>query len=185
MKKRTGTVAAVLVIACLVIGLYMYINQAAQKQTEGKRTLATTLLSRDLSKDYPPTPYAAVELYCKTVEAMYNAETKPEQIEQLIQMQYRLFDAEFAAINPLNTLTETTKNELEKNKSNNLVLTGFAVDRSTNVEKWTEKDGKNYASLKAVFSMRNKKGSGDSVRLFTLREDENGRMKILGWKILD
>lgn len=181
MKKRIATVSVVLVLACAIVALYMYIDRSEGKETPKVNTVAEQILSKDLEKNYPPTPYSVAELYCGIVECIYSSSTTEEQLEDLVRKQIHLFDDEFAALNPYEQYLAVTKDELEAAKDKNLVFTGYVLDKASNVEKWENDSGK-YASLQLQFMMRSKDGSGASYRKLIMRKDSNGNYKILGWQ---
>jgi hypothetical protein len=82
-KKRIATVSVVLVLACAVIALYLYIDRSGKKAEEPVNTMAEQILAKDLEKNYPPTPYSVAEYYCGIVESIYSAETTEEQLAAL------------------------------------------------------------------------------------------------------
>lgn len=181
MKKRIATVSVVLVLACAIVALYWYIDRSEGKETPKVNTVAEQILSKDLEKNYPPTPYSVAEFYCGIVECMYSSSTTEEQLENLVRKQIQLFDDEFAALNPYEQYLAATKDELETAKEKSLVFTGYILDKASNVEKW-ENDSGEYASLQLQFMTRSKEGSGASYRNLIMRKDSDGNYKILGWQ---
>lgn len=184
MKKRIGTVLTVLVLACAVIALYLYIDRSGDKEKEIEKTPTQILLEKNLETNYPPTPYSVTELYCGIIECIYQPNTTEEQLEGLVKLERGLFDEEFAAINSYEQLLAATKDELEQAKEKKLVFTGYILDKSSNVERW-KKNGSEYASLQFQLLLRNTEGSGTSMRNLIMRKDVNGRYKILGWEITE
>lgn len=184
MKKRIGTVLTVLVLACAVIALYLYIDRSGSKEKETEKTPTQILLEKNLETNYPPTPYSVAELYCGIIECIYHPDTTEEQLEELVKLERGLFDEEFAAINSYEQLLTATKDELEQAKEKKLVFTGYILDKSSNVERW-KKNGNEYASLQFQLLLRNMEGSGTSMRNLIMRKDANGRYKILGWEIAE
>ncbi len=181
MKKRIGTVAVVLVLACAIVALYMYIDRSGKEAKEPVNTVAEQILAKNLDTNYPPTPYSVAELYCGIVECIYSADTTEAQLEALVKKEWELFDEEFAAINPYESLLEATKADLEAAKEKNLVFTGYVLDKASNVSKW-KKDGYEYASILFQLMSKSDAGSGGSYRNLIMRKDAKGRYKILGWE---
>lgn len=182
MKKRVATISTVLVLACAVVALYWYIdrNGGAEEKTKVS-TIAEQMLAKDLEKNYPPTPYAVAELYCGIVECIYHADTTEEQIAELVEMQRKLFDEEFAVVNPYEQYLEATKEELAAAKEKGIVFTGYVLDKASNVQKW-ENDLGSYASLQFQLLLRSDEGSSGSYRNLILRKDKDGKYKIVGWQ---
>lgn len=116
MKKRIGTIGAILVLACAIVALYMYIDRSGKEAEEPVNTVTEQILSKNMETNYPPTPYAVAEFYCGIVECIYSKDTTEEQLEALVAKELLLFDAEFAAVNPYESLLAATKKDLEAAK---------------------------------------------------------------------
>ncbi|MBQ9768356.1 MAG: hypothetical protein IJW37_09670 [Lachnospiraceae bacterium] len=182
MKKRVATISTVLVLACAIVALYWYIDRnGGAEEKPAVNTVAEQMLAKDLEKNYPPTPYSVAELYCGTVECIYNPETTEEQIEGLVKMQLQLFDEEFAALNPYEQFLDVTKEELAEAKEKGIVFTGYVLDKATNVQKWENVLG-SYASLQFQLLSRSDEGGGGSYRNLIMRKDKDGKYKIVGWQ---
>lgn len=181
MKKRIGTVAVVLVLACAIVALYMYIDRSGKEAKEPVNTVAEQILAKNLDTNYPPTPYSVAELYCGIVECIYSADTTEAQLEALVRMERELFDDEFAAVNPYDSLLVATKSDLKTAEEKGLVFTGYVLDKASNVSKW-KKDGYEYASILFQLMSKSDAGSGGSYRNLIMRKDAEGRYKILGWE---
>ena len=65
MKKTTTRTTVIVVLLVLaVVGYYAYIsNRNRESGKEPEMTLVQATLSRDLSKDYPPTPKEVIKYY--------------------------------------------------------------------------------------------------------------------------
>ncbi len=181
MKKKLLSVSVILVLACAIVALYLYIDRSGKEAEEPVNTVTEQILAKDMENNYPPTPYAVTEFYCGIVECIYSEDTTEEQLERLVELQRALYDEEFAALNPYEDLLATTKKELEEAKEKKLVFTGYILDKASNVTKW-KKDGKEYASLMFQLMSKSDTGSGGSYRNMIMRKDSNGRYRILGWE---
>ena len=184
MKKRIVSISVVLVLACAIVALYMYIDRSGKEAKEPVNTMAEQILAKNLDTNYPPTPYSVAEFYCGIVECIYSADTTEEQLEALVRKERELFDEEFAAINPYDSLLAATKADLETAKEKKLVFTGYVLDKASNVSKW-KKDGDEYASIMFQLMSKSDAGSGGSYRNLIMRKDAEGRYKILGWETAD
>ena len=181
MKKKLGAVSAILVLACAVVALYMYIDRSGKEAKEPVNTVTEQVLAKNLETNYPPTPYSVAEYYCGIVECIYGADTTEEQLKALVRKELELFDEEFAALNPYDSLLASTKAELQTAKERGLVFTGYILDKASNVSKW-KRDGKDYASIMFQLMSKSDEGSGGSYRNLILRKDGEGNYKILGWE---
>ncbi len=181
VKKRIGTISVVLVLACAIVALYMYIDRSGKDAKEPVNTVVEQILAKNLDTNYPPTPYSVAEFYCGIVECIYSADTTEEQLEALVRKERELFDEEFAAINPYDSLLAATKADLDTAREKKLVFTGYVLDKASNVSKW-KKDGYEYASIQFQLMSRSDKGSGGSYRNLIMRMDSDGNYKILGWE---
>lgn len=182
MKKRVATVSVVLVLACIIVALYWYIDRSGgREETSAANSVAEQILAKNLEKNYPPTPYAVTELYCGIIESMYDSKTSEAQLEGLVKLQLQLFDDELAAINPYEQYLEAVRQELAAAAEKELVFTGYVLDKATNVQKWENEKG-TYASLQFQLLLRSREGSGSSYRNLIMRRDGSGRYKIVGWQ---
>ena len=184
MKKKIVSVSVILVLACAIVALYMYIDRSGKKAEEPVNTIAEQILAKNLDTNYPPTPYSVAEFYCGIVECIYSGDTTEEQLVALVRKELELFDEEFAAINPYDSLLAATKEDLKVAKEKKLVFTGYILDKASNVSKW-KKDGREYASIQFQLMSRSDKGSGGSYRNLIMRMDSEGNYKILGWETAD
>ena len=184
MKKRIVTISVVLVLACAIVALYMYIDRSGKQAKEPINTVAEQILAKNLETNYPPTPYSVAEFYCGIVECMYSEDTTDEQLEALVRKELELFDEEFAAINPYDSLLEATRAELETAREKKLVFTGYVLDKASNVSKWKNAGGE-YASIMFQLMSKSETGSGGSYRNLIMRLDSEGRYKIVGWETAD
>lgn len=180
-KKKIVSISVILVLACAIVALYLYIDRSGKEAKEPVNTVAEQILAKDLEKNYPPTPYSVAEFYCGIVECIYSEDTTEEQLTALVRKERELFDAEFAALNSYDSLLAATKKELKEAEEKGLVFTGYILDKASNVSKW-KKDGYEYASIMFQLLSRSDAGSGGSYRNLILRKDTEGNYKILGWE---
>lgn len=182
MKKRILPMSIVLVLACLIVAVYMFVDRSDKKGKTAAVSDTEKLLARDLIGNYPPTPYSVAELYSEIVQQTYNKNITEEQLCALVEMELRLFDPEFAAVNSYDSLLTATKEELAAAAEKKLVFTGYVLDKASNTERW-QKEGTDYASVNLQFAVRSKDGSGTVPRTVIFRKDSAGKYRILGWKV--
>ena len=93
--------------------------------------------------------------------------------------------AEFLENNPLDTFTNNLAAEIDSAKAKKYQMTTWRVQKQSSVNTW--QSGENhFASIIASYTMSAK---GElptrTYEEFLLREDENGRWKIVGWRLTD
>ena len=105
MKKatvRTTIVIVLLVVA--VVGYYAYLaNKSKESKAEASMTVVETTLSRDLTRDYPPTPKEVIKYYNEILRCLYNEDSTEEEIGALTVKMRELYDDDLLAINELGT----------------------------------------------------------------------------------
>lgn len=176
-KKRTiVTIIAMLILAALVItGFYFLLNKPKSKN-ETKKTELEKLLEKDIENDYPVTPRETVKLYCKLNKYLYSEEINSEELSSLVKQMRLLFDNEFNE----NTSEDEQIANLNEERNKNRIILNYIVQKSQNVE---YDDTKEYSSLVASFTTKEKNKREKVYERFLLRKDDNGNWKILGWEL--
>ncbi len=183
MKKTTTRTTVIVVLLVLaVVGYYAYIsNRNRESGKEPEMTIVQATLSRDLSKDYPPTPKEVIKYYNQILKCLYNEECTDEEIEALGLKARELYDAELLSINELEGYQMRLKAEVYDYRDNKRRITGANVASSTSVD-FFEEDNFEFAKIMCnyIFLQGNKNYS--SGQMYLLRKDENKQWKIYGWE---
>lgn len=187
-KQMAKLVGGLLLTAVVILIVFFLLNQRPDEEIYAKEgtinTEAQALLDRDLDRNYPANVREVVRLYARISKCWYNETITRTELSGLIAMQRMLFDEEFLTNNPLSTQEAKLTNEIETAKEEKTTMWSYRVQKESSVEKW-ESEGVNYASIVACFLMRRGKNNEYSYEEFLLREDENERWKIVGWRLTE
>ncbi len=188
-KKLAQLIGTLCVIGAVVLGLFIALNQREDdsvfSKNEAKNTEAQNILSKDIDRNYPATVREVVRLFSRVSKCYYNETVSTEEFNNLIEFQRKLFDEEFLEINPLDNFTNNLMVEIDAAKAKENRMTAYRVQKQSSVNTW--QSGENhFASIIASYTMSAK---GElptrTYEEFLLREDENGRWKIVGWRLTD
>ena len=183
MKKSSTTITIVMIfIIVALVGCYAFVSNIEKEQKEeAVMSQVQSTLSRDLTKDYPPTPKEVVKYYNEILKCFYNEECTTEEIDALGNKARELYDDELLANNEIGVYLIKLHEEIEAFKANEKVFSGFNVASSTNVETF-EEDGFSFARLKCAYYITEGEEGYPSDQIYLLRQDENRKWKIYGWK---
>jgi len=152
---------------------------------EVQNTEAQNILAKDIDRNYPATVREVVRLFSRISQCYHNQEISEEEFRALAEMQQKLFDEEFLQNNPLDTFVNNLSAEIEDAKTRKYQMVTWSVQKQSSVNNWQDGDN-NFASIVASYIMNAKdEGYTRTYEEFLLREDENGRWKIVGWRLTD
>lgn len=187
MKKNWKTAIVIVVLAALGLGYYYYLANREPSRDATEKAVANeelaALTTRDIMKNYPESPKEVVKLYARITKAYYKTELKEDQIEKLGRQARLLFDEELKATQTEQQFLTALKEDIEAYRSVNRYVSDYKIDGSANV-KYTTLDGHKYASLIVLYSIREGSGLHSSYTRFMLRQDSEGRWKILYWELV-
>ncbi len=181
-KSTTRTTVIVVLLVLVVVGYYAYLsNRNRESQAEPEMTLVQATLSRDLSKDYPPTPKEVIKYYNDILKCLYNEEATDEEIEALGLKARELYDAELLSINELGSYQMRLQAEVYDYRENQRRITSTNVASSTSVY-FFEEDNFEFAKIMCGYNILQGSKSYSSSQMYLLRKDENKQWKIYGWE---
>ncbi len=182
MKKatvRTTIVIVLLVVA--VVGYYAYLaNKSKESKAEASMTVVETTLSRDLTRDYPPTPKEVIKYYNEILRCLYNEDSTEEEIGALTVKMRELYDDDLLAINELGTHQMLLMAEIADWKTNSRRYISFSPASSTDVDTY-EYNGRSCAKIACAYGITQEGRNFQINQIYVLRKDENKHWKILGW----
>lgn len=185
MMKKTTTVRTtviVLILVMMVVGYYAYLsNKSRENRQEATLSVVQSALSRDLNKNYPPTPKEAVKYYNELLKCLYNEENNEEERLALGRKMRELYDTELQNFNEEETSLLRLEAEVTDFKKKQRRIAGINLAASTDVE-FFEEDGYEFARLRCGYNMTQEGKSYLSEVMYLLRKDENRRWKIYGWE---
>lgn len=188
-KKMAQLVGSLCLVVVVLLAVFLLLNQkeddSAFSEETGKNTEAQNILAKDLDRNYPATVREVVRMFSRISQCYHNQVISEEEFTALVEMQRKLFDEEFLENNPLETFTNNLSTEIEAAKGREYSMVTWWVQKQSSVETWQDGDN-NFASIIACYTM-NAKGEGytRTYEEFLLREDENDRWKIVGWRLTD
>lgn len=207
MKRKIRTAFIMLVFACAVVGVYYKMNTEVPDDEEVKvpKTMVEKLIAKDLDNDYPATVKTVMKLYSQYSKCFYDGEYTEDELKKLVEQYRKILDDELVANNPFEDHLKGLQQEVstfngeEKtimscywpNKSGKETATaspdGVLEDDRNAKEAVTyySKGNKKYASTVVAFTL--KKGTNtvqESKEKFVLRQDTDGKWKILGWRLV-
>lgn len=186
-KKLAQLIGILCLVAVVVLGVFLGLVLRQEdnifSKDEKPNTEAQNILAKDIDRNYPATVREVVRLFSRISKCYHNEKISEEEFLDLVEMQRKLFDAEFLENNPLDTFTNNLAAEVDAAKAREYQMVNYRVQKQSSVEAWV--DGENhFASIIASFTM-NEKAAGytKTFEQFLLREDEKGRWKIVGWRL--
>ena len=187
-KKLTKLIGGLGVLCVIVLAVFFVLNQnegdGIFSKKENVSTEVQNILAKDVERNYPATVREVVRLYSRISKCYYNEPISESEFEQLITMQRKLFDEEFLDNNPLETFTNNLSIEVETIRENEYTMVSYRVQKQSSVTSW--ESGKNkFSSIIASYTLKEGADYKKTYEEFLLREDENGRWKIVGWRLTD
>ena len=173
-------------VTLVIIGVYYYCSRI-EKDNNEKITVnneVSKITSRDLELNYPSTPKAVVTYYSDIISVIYKIDMNDESIEKVATQMRGLFDDELLLVNSYNAYVEKLKVELEQYKEAERYISGYEIENGYNIEYITYQD-KDYAKVDVLYYVREGKELKYVYEEYTLREDEDGKWKILFWELTD
>lgn len=184
MKKTSGKVAVIVVLMIVaVVAYYGYLsNKTKSIQKEADMTQIQEALSRDLTRDYPPTPKEVIKYYNEIMKCLYNEDCSKEDIEALGMKMRELYDQELLDNNELGANLRDLQTDIEESKKKKRRINNIALASSANVEFFTE-DDREFARILCTYSIADEGVSKLSAHVFLLRQDSDKKWKIYGWTL--
>ncbi|MDE6015000.1 MAG: hypothetical protein K2H41_04740 [Acetatifactor sp.] len=177
---RTTIIISLLIVA--LVGYYAYLsNKDRARREESAVTAVEAALSRDLNKDYPPTPKEVIKYYNELLRCLYNEESSQDEIEALGLKARELYDEELLEANELGGYLIRLQSDVNDYRNNNRRITNFSVASSNNVEMF-EQDGYSFAKIMCGYNIMQGGQSHPSDQVYLLRKDADRRWKIYGWE---
>lgn len=192
MKKegsviRTVLVFAVFIVAC--VGLFFYLSNRTEEHSEEVKnpsvmTAVQEVLSRNLDTNYPPTPKELLKYYSEITRCFYGEKYSDEELASLAKKSRELFDAELYATQTDEQYLEALKMDINSYREMDKAISSYSVSSSTDVNEY-KYDGREWAQLYCVYSLRIGTTITPVQERFLMRKDEIGHWKILGWELVE
>ncbi len=181
-KRATRTTIIILVLVMALVGYYAYLsNRNKVSRQDDTVTAVQNALSRDLERDYPPTPKEVVKYYNELFTCLYNEECTDEDIEALGLKARELYDAQLLEANEVASYLMRLQSEVKAGRDNQRCITSASVASSTNVD-FFQQDGYEFAKLQCSYNILDAGKKYATTQMYLLRKDGNKRWKIYGWE---
>lgn len=188
MKKYTRTVVVIVILAVLGVTYYYYLSNRTPKLDATDKSIVNeelaALTTRNIEENYPESVKEVVNLYMRITKLYYTSSLSDEQIATLAKQGRLLYDPELKSKQTDEEYLEALKQDISDYKAVKRYISDFKLEGSSNV-KYTTLDGKKYASILALYYIREGSELKYSYTKFTLRQDEAGHWKLLFWELAD
>lgn len=181
MRKGPKSAAVLAVMVITVFALYYYLTNKVERSSPEKETTAIEdVLLKNLENDYPPTVREVIKYYNEIMKCFYSEKPTEEELKELADKAFELYDAELANYQTEEMYMEDLKAEIDTYAAADTVLSHIALSSSTAVDYYTH-NGRECAQIRCIYTMRQKTNLMTIREVYVLRRDDAGRWKILGW----
>lgn len=183
--KKTKIIVIILACILLICGVFFVFMQE-DEQSETELTEIQKIITKDLENDYPKTPREVIKLYNRIVKCYYGTELENKELKDLCLQMRKLLDEELLLLeaNSEENYYNSVLTEVAYYKQNEMYIVEANVCASNEVKFITDKE-KNQNLAEVAVSYFIKTGKKDFLKTyqdFVLREDEDGKWKILHWQ---
>lgn len=182
MKNMKYVIIAIACICLICTGFYFFSKD--KTTTEADLTEVEKLITRDLEANYPKTPREVVKFYNRIMCSYYGEDLKDSEINKLVDQTLLLLDEDLLLVNPRDEYYESIVSDIKKYKAENKKVVSSDVSSSNDVKYVNDaKEGSTevdkIAYVDASYFINTDGEFGYSYQQFVLRQDDNGRWKIL------
>lgn len=168
--------------AVVIVGLYFMFVGTKKNPGEEQYNLTAVdeITTTNLEKNYPANPRKVVDLYANIMKVLYKEEYTDGQQDKIFEVLQGIMDDELLA--GQSDFKKSIKNEVAERKKGDYSISNYIVQNSE--PEVLNVSGKKMCNVECLFSLR--KGSTGTIAnyyQFILRQDEEGRWKILGWQV--
>lgn len=184
-KKSSKKTIVVMTIFLIVIVISYYFIRTSTKPLikigTDNATEYDKLLAKDIENNYPSSPREIVKLYNRIMKCLYNQDLKDEEIDKLSEVLRALLDEELLNNNPNDTFLIDLKSEITTYRKASRTIINYTVQGNKDVSYW-EKNEEDLASVVSSISLKENSDYTKVFHKYILRQDNDGKWKILGWE---
>lgn len=181
MKNVKYVIIAVACI-CLICAGFFFFSQDKQED-EKNLTEIEKVIVKDLKNNYPKTPREVVKFYNRIAKCYYGDEPTEAQLNDLVDQMLCIMDEDLLLNNPRDVYYDSVVKDIAQYKEDNKQLVSTDVCDSNDVvyitDKKSETEKEELAYVNASYFINTDGQFGYSYQQFVLRQDEDGRWKIL------
>lgn len=176
----------IIAIACIsvICASFFFFMQGSQED-EKNLTEIEKLVVRDLEKNYPKSPREVVKLYNRIVKCYYGSQTPTEkELRDLTDQMLCIMDDDLLLVNPRDEYFASVVGDINQYKRDKKQLVSTDVCSTNDVKYITddkngEEEKDNLAYVSASYFVNTDGKFSYTYQEFVLREDADGRWKIL------
>ena len=186
-KKAQNPIVVVVVMAILaaaIIGGFLFVRNIGTENQETRKSKSEVekLMELDLDENYPGTAREVLKINNRLMKCYYNEELTDEQLKALAMQNQKLFDKELLKRNPYDAYVERLKKEIEGYKKSKVTIINIGLQELADAET-EERGGYKFCNLLVSYFLKEGNGHKKTNHKYYLREDENGKWKILFWEV--
>ena len=182
MKNLKFVIIGIACICLICTGFYFFSKE--NKTTEKDLTEVEKIIVRELDTNYPKTPREVVKFYNRIVSCYYGGEVSQEHLEKLVDQMLCLLDEDLLIVNPRDEYLDSVVDDIRLYKQANKTVVSTNVCDSNEVKYVDDiKDGASevdkLAYVDASYFVNTDGEFSYTYQQFVLRQDDNGRWKII------
>ncbi len=184
-KARKGTVLTIIIMLVVVAGIgaaFFWVRKNRGKEIKREKTEVEKLLENDLEENYPGNAREVVKTYNRIMKCFYNEPLSVEQLNGLAGQARILFDTELLKRNPLESYLVALEAEIAEYHEKKRTISTITLQDYEDI-RFETKGEYNTASLLSCYRMSEGTQTLKSNLRYYLREDEEGRWRILFWEV--
>lgn len=182
-KNPIIIIVTMVIITALVIGAFFYLRDRAEKKAAQlkEKSEVTKLITLDLDQNYPGNAREVIKLHNRFMKCYYNEELSDEELKKLAIQNQKIYDSELLERNPVEDYINNLAKEIKEYKSLKRKIVNDKIQDYANAERLV-KGGYNFCNLLTSYFMKEDKSHITINQKYYLREDKEGRWKILFWE---
>lgn len=167
----------VVVIGCFLGARSFNFNKDGKNKKEVDK-----ILELDLDGNYPGNAREVLKVHNRIMKCYYNEDLSDAQIKKLAEKNQKLFDADLIARNPYEIYIQNIKKEIEGYKKSHVAIISTEIQDFSEAER-VSRGGYDFCNLLVTYFIKEGKTSRRTVNKYYLREDPEGKWKILFWEV--
>ena len=149
------------------------------KEEDYVLTAVDEITTTDLSKSYPADARMIVSFYAKIMQTLYKETYTEEQEDKMISVLAGIMDDELLANQ--SDFNKAVKNEVQERKAGDYSISTYVVQ--TKEPEVVKIDGSKMCNVDCLFTLRKGTTHTATYYQYVMRQDDEGKWKILGWTI--
>ena len=179
MKKTRIVILAIVIVAAICTAFYIVNNNSKKESAkEAELTEIQKITTRNMEKDYPPTPREVIKFYNRIVKCYYGRQYSDDELEQLADQALSMFDDDLLKKNEKESYIESVKSDAAQYEEDNKSISQTDVCDSNDVKYMTD-NGDDIAYVTASYFIKTGSSYTKTYQEYVLRKDGDGDWKIL------